>query len=258
MRSQRPTVADILALKGRRQLTMLRVETLEEAEAAERAGVDMLSVPPALLSPEFRDAAPSAFAVPGLEYGDFITAEEYIRAAFKALRAGGDAVYCAASLATVRSMRNEGIPVCGHVGLIPSQATWTGGFKAVGKTAESAFEIWRQTKALEDAGAFAAEIEVVPVPIATAISERTSLFMISMGAGAGCDAQYLFAQDVLARIVAIIRVTPRSIATSAPNMTACSRKGSQPLQSLSPTFSRRPIPARNILLESRTMSWIVF
>ncbi len=139
MRSQRPTVADILALKGRRQLTMLRVETLEEAEAAERAGVDMLSVPPALLSPEFRDAAPSAFAVPGLEYGDFITAEEYIRAAFKALRAGGDAVYCAASLATVRSMRNEGIPVCGHVGLIPSQATWTGGFKAVGKTAESAF-----------------------------------------------------------------------------------------------------------------------
>jgi 3-methyl-2-oxobutanoate hydroxymethyltransferase len=197
MKNQRPTVADILALKGRRQLTMLRVETLEEAQAAERAGVDMLSVPPSLLTPEFREAAPSVFAVPGLEYGDFVTAEEYIRAAFKALRAGGDAVYCAASLATVRRMRNEGIPVCGHVGLIPSQATWTGGFKAVGKTAESAFEVWRQTKALEDAGAFAAEIEVVPVPIATAISERTSLFMISMGAGAGCDAQYLFAQDVL-------------------------------------------------------------
>ncbi|CAN7316661.1 3-methyl-2-oxobutanoate hydroxymethyltransferase [Phyllobacterium sp. LjRoot231] len=197
MNSKRPTVADILALKGRRQLTMLRVETLEEAEAAERARVDMLSVPPALLSPEFRDAAPSVFTVPGLEYGDFITAEDYMRAAFKALRAGGDAVYCAASLATVRRMRDEGIPVCGHVGLIPSKATWTGGFKAVGKTAQSALEIWRQTKALEEAGAFAAEIEVVPVPIATAISERTSLFMISMGAGASCDAQYLFAQDVL-------------------------------------------------------------
>ena len=197
MNSKRPTVADILALKGRRQLTMLRVETLEEAEAAERARVDMLSVPPALLTSEFRDAAPSVFAIPGLEYGDFITDEDYMRAAFKALRAGGDAVYCAASLATVRRMRDEGIPVCGHVGLIPSRATWTGGFKAVGKTAESAFDIWRQTKALEEAGAFAAEIEVVPVPIATAISERTSLFMISMGAGAGCDAQYLFAQDVL-------------------------------------------------------------
>ena len=197
MKSQRPTVADILALKGRRQLTMLRVETLEEAEAAERAHVDMLSVPPSLLSPEFRDAAPSVFAVPGLEYGDFITAEDYMRAAFKALRAGGDAVYCAAGLDTVRRMREEGIPVCSHVGLIPSKATWTGGFKAVGKTAQSALEIWQQTKALEEAGAFAAEIEVVPVQIATAISERTSLFMISMGAGAGCDAQYLFAQDVL-------------------------------------------------------------
>ncbi|WP_204307647.1 3-methyl-2-oxobutanoate hydroxymethyltransferase, partial [Klebsiella pneumoniae] len=86
--------------------------------------------------------------------------------------------------------RDEGIPVCGHVGLIPSKATWTGGFKAVGKTAQSALDIWRQTKALDEAGAFAAEIEVVPVAVATAISERTSLFMISMGAGAGCDAQY--------------------------------------------------------------------
>lgn len=197
MTSKRPTVADILAMKGRRQLTMLRVETLEEAEAAERARVDMLSVPPALLSPAFRDAAPSCFAIPGLEYGDFVTAEEYLRAAFAALRAGGDAVYCAASLSTVRRMRDEGIPVCGHVGLIPSQATWTGGFKAVGKTAQSALDIWRQTKALEEAGAFAAEIEVVPVAVATAISGRTSLFMISMGAGPGCNAQYLFAEDIL-------------------------------------------------------------
>ena len=197
MRNLRPTVADILALKGRRQLTMLRVETLEEAEAAERARVVMLSVPPALLTPAFRDAAPTAFTVPGLEYGDFVTAEDYLRAAFKVLRAGADAVYCAASLATVRSLRDEGIPVCGHVGLVPSKATWTGGFRAVGKTAQSALEIWRQTKALEDAGAFAAEIEVVPVEVAAAISERTSLFMISMGAGTGCDAQYLFAADVL-------------------------------------------------------------
>ncbi|MRG56537.1 3-methyl-2-oxobutanoate hydroxymethyltransferase [Phyllobacterium sp. SYP-B3895] len=197
MRNLRPTVADILALKGRRQLTMLRVETLEEAEAAECAGVDMLSVPPALLTPEFRDAAPSAFTVPGLEYGDFVTAEDYLRGAFMARKAGADAVYCAASLATVRRLRDEGIPVCGHVGLIPSKATWTGGFRAVGKTATSALEIWRQTKALEEAGAFAAEIEVVPVEVASAISERTSLFMISMGAGTGCDAQYLFAADVL-------------------------------------------------------------
>lgn len=194
----RPTVADIRALKGVRQLTMLRVETMEEAEAAEKAGVDMISVPPALiLRPDFREAAPNCFAVPGLEYGDFVTAEDYLRGAFQVLKASADAVYCAASYKTVRRLREEGIPVCGHSGLIPSQRTWTGGFKAVGKTADTAMTVWRQVKALEEAGAFAAEIEVVPSPVAAAISQRTSLIMISMGAGAGCDAQYLFATDVL-------------------------------------------------------------
>jgi 3-methyl-2-oxobutanoate hydroxymethyltransferase len=197
MKNRRPTVADLLAMKGKRQLAMLRVETIEEAEAAERAGIEMLSVPPSLLVPAFREAAPTAFAVPGLGYGDFATPKDYIRAAFKAMKAGGDAVYCAASLRIIRRMRDEGIPVCSHTGLIPSKATWTGGFKAVGKTAESAIAIWRSVRALEEAGAFAAEIEVVPSDIASAISARTSLFMISMGAGAGCDAQYLFADDVL-------------------------------------------------------------
>jgi 3-methyl-2-oxobutanoate hydroxymethyltransferase len=197
MKSNRPTVAEILALKGKRQLSMLRVVTLDEAEAAERAGIEMVSVPPALLGPAFREVAPSVFAVPGLEYGDFVTTEEYLRAAFKAMRAGGDAVYCAASLRIIRELRDEGIPVCSHVGLIPSKATWTGGFKAVGKTADSAMAIWNAVKALEAAGAFAAEIEVVPAEIASLISGQTSLFMISMGAGAGCDAQYLFADDVL-------------------------------------------------------------
>jgi 3-methyl-2-oxobutanoate hydroxymethyltransferase len=197
MPDKRPTVADLLALKGERQLTMLRVETLEEAAAAHAAGIDMLSVPPELMIPAFREACPSCFAIPGLEYGDYVSAEEYARAAFAALRGGGDAVWCAASIGIIRRLREEGIPVCGHVGLIPPRRTWTGGFKGVGRTFESAMLVWRQTKALEDAGAFAAEIEVVPAEIAGAISSRTSMFMISMGAGASCDAQYLFAEDVL-------------------------------------------------------------
>jgi len=193
----RPTIADLRVLKGKRQLSMLRVESLDEAAAAQQAGIDMLSVPPRLLGPAFREAAPDCFTIPGLEYGDFVTAEDYLRATFQAMRAGADAVYCAASMATVRRLREEGIPVCGHSGLIPSQATWTGGFKAVGKTAQTAMLVWQQARALEEAGAFAAEIEVVPPEVATMIARRTSLFMISMGAGSGCDAQYLFACDVL-------------------------------------------------------------
>lgn len=197
MKDKRLTVADVLAIKGKRQLTMLRVESLEEAEAAEKAGIDMLSVRPELLTPEFREAVPTCFAFAGLEYGNYISAEDYLRAAFTALKAGGDAVWCAASLQTIRRLRDEGVPVCGHVGLIPPKRTWTGGFQAVGKTLETALLVWRQTKALEEAGAFAAEIEVVPADVASAISRRTSMFMISMGAGSGCDAQYLFATDVL-------------------------------------------------------------
>jgi 3-methyl-2-oxobutanoate hydroxymethyltransferase len=89
--------------------------------------------------------------------------------------------------------------VVGHVGLVPSRATWTGGFRAVGKTAEDALRLYREVKAYESAGAFAfaVEIEVVPEAVATEISRRTSVLLWSMGAGAGCDAQYLFANDIL-------------------------------------------------------------
>ncbi len=198
MRADSPTVAEILAMKGRRQLTKLRVESLDEAAAAHEAGIDMLSVPPDLICrSEFRTVCPSPFVVGGLEPGLFVTEEDYLRIAFKLLNAGANAVYCGASLPIVRRLRDEGIPVVGHVGLIPSRRTWTGGFKAVGRTCDSALTVFEQTRALEEAGAFAAEIEVVPPVVAEAISKRTSMLMISMGAGAGCDAQYLFACDVL-------------------------------------------------------------
>jgi 3-methyl-2-oxobutanoate hydroxymethyltransferase len=185
-------------MKGKKQLSKLRVFTMEEAEAAARAGVEMLSVTPELiLDPAFRDAAPDCFAIPGSENSVYALKDDVMRDAFRFMRAGADAVYCAASLDTIRALSAEGVPVCGHSGLIPSRATWTGGFRAVGKTAQTAMLVWKQVKALEEAGAFAAEIEVVPTEVASAISARTSLFMISMGAGAGCDAQYLFAEDIL-------------------------------------------------------------
>ena len=66
-----------------------------------------------------------------------------------------------------------------------------------GKTLDTAKLVWSQVRALEEAGAFAAEIEVVPQAITKAIAERTSLFLISMGAGTAGHAQYLFSDDVL-------------------------------------------------------------
>lgn len=198
MSRKRPTIADLRAIKGKRQLTMLRVTTMEEAEAAEKAGIDIVSITPELiLNPAYREVAPSLFSMPGENFYEIGTADDFVRWSFKMVKAGADAVYCSASYATIKRMADEAIPVIGHVGLIPSRRTWTGGFRAVGKTADSAMEIFEAVRQLEAAGAFGAEIEVVPVEVAEAISKRTSLFLLSMGAGTGCDAQYLFAEDIL-------------------------------------------------------------
>ncbi|MGI9610114.1 MAG: 3-methyl-2-oxobutanoate hydroxymethyltransferase [Acidimicrobiia bacterium] len=197
MTRTRPTVADLQSWKGTRQLTNVYVDNVLECVAAEAAGIDIITVQDSIMSPAFRHAAPTAFMVVGLEYGQLVTTDDYLRGAFDAINTGADACWSAASLETISRMRAEGIPVVGHVGLIPPRRTWTGGFRAVGKTAASAQQVWDQTRALEEAGAFAAEIEVVPEAVATEISRKTSLVMISMGSGAGCDAQYLFSTDIL-------------------------------------------------------------
>lgn len=196
----RLTVRDLREARGRHSFAMLRVETLEEAEAAHRAGVELLSVPPAMIyDRRFREAAPEAFAFPGENFYEIGDTADFLKWAFPLFREGADGFYCSGSLQTVRAMADHGLPVCGHVGLIPSKRTWTGGFKAVGKTLETAQLVYRQCKALEEAGAFAVEIEVVPHAITAAIAEKTGLFLISMGAGPAGHAQYLFAEDVLGR-----------------------------------------------------------
>ena len=106
-------------------------------------------------------------------------------------------MYCASSMGTIKALADDGIPVVSHVGLIPSKATWTGGFKAVGKTAQSALDVLRHVKQLEEIGCFGVELEVVPDRVAKEISTRTNLVLLGMGAGPYADAQYLFAEDVL-------------------------------------------------------------
>ncbi|MCY3617805.1 MAG: 3-methyl-2-oxobutanoate hydroxymethyltransferase [Acidimicrobiaceae bacterium] len=197
MTRAKPTVAELIAGKGKRQLTDIFVLSLDEVRAAEEAGLDMMCLPDEMMSGEVREAAPTTFIIAALAYGVHATTDEYLRMGMAVYRHGADAVYCAAGLDTVARLAAEGLPVVGHIGFIPTHRTWYGGYRAVGKTAESALRVWRQARALEEAGAFAAEIELVPEPVATAISERSSLFLISMGSGTGCDAQYLFSMDIL-------------------------------------------------------------
>ena len=198
MTRQKPTIAELRARKGKCQLTMLRVMTLDEAAAAEMAGIDIVSVPDELVThSRYRKVAPTLFSMTGQTHLEAGTRDDYLRWACRVMLAGADAVYCSGGLGTIEHVAREHIPVVGHVGLVPSRATWTGGFKAVGKTAESALALYREIKSYEAAGAFAVEIEVVPVEVATEISKRVGILLWSMGAGSGCDAQYLFAEDIL-------------------------------------------------------------
>jgi 3-methyl-2-oxobutanoate hydroxymethyltransferase len=198
MTRARPTVHDLRARKGRGQRTMLRVFTIPEAAAAEAAGIDIVSIPSELLThPRYRAVAPTLFSMTGRTHLEAGTRDDYLRWAGTMMEAGADAIYCSGGLGTVRFLADEHIPVVGHVGLVPSRATWTGGFRAVGKTADAAMALYEEVRAYEQAGAFAVEIEVVPEEVATAISQRVGILLWSMGAGPGCDAQYLFANDIL-------------------------------------------------------------
>ena len=193
-----PSVADLRADKGCGQKTMLRLVSMEEAAAAEAALIDIASVPPDLVShPRYREVAPSVFSLTGKTHVEAGTPDDYLRFAGQMIQAGADAIYCSGSLQTVEYLSREYVPIVGHVGLVPSRATFTGGFRAVGKTAETAIALYNECRRYHEAGAFAVEIEVVPVEVATAISARLPVLLWSMGAGPGCDAQYLFAEDVL-------------------------------------------------------------
>lgn len=197
LKHRRPTVFDLTALKGTRPLTQVMVRSAEEAAAAEAAGVDLISCDESEWTPEFRSAAPNTFMITSLTFGEHPTAKACIRAGFRAMRNGADAVYSATSTANIARMFAEGIPVVGHTGLVPSRATWTGGFRAVGRTTETATRVWRHCLELQEAGVFAIEMEVVPERVAREISDRLRVLTFGMGTGSGCDSRYLFAEDIL-------------------------------------------------------------
>ncbi len=114
MVGKKPTIADLRALKGQGQRTMLRIFTLDEAEAAEQSGIDIVSLPPELLThPRYRDVAPSLFSMTGMTHLEYGTRDDYRRFAVRMLEAGGDAVYCSGGL-DYRALSGRGpYPSCG-------------------------------------------------------------------------------------------------------------------------------------------------
>jgi 3-methyl-2-oxobutanoate hydroxymethyltransferase len=195
------TVKDIRDLKGKRQLVETMPFSVEEAVAAETAGIDILNVrfnPDAPdLAREIRRAAPHTFMSFAMPLTRVTSEQEALRVAFDAMEAGADSIMCQWSLRFVAALAESRVPVQGHVGLVPRKSTWTGGLRAVGKTVEEAVAIHREIRDLENAGAWAVECEVIPSRVMAELSRRTSLVTISLGSGNGGDVQFLFAQDLL-------------------------------------------------------------
>lgn len=140
-------------------------------------------------------AAPNSFLSAATPHG-LASGEEAIRVGFRALEIGASSVYCSASPRIVEAMARESIPVVGHLGMVPRHVTWTG-YRAIGKTVEEASKLYRRMKELENAGAYAAELEVVPHNLARWLCSRTKLILMSLGSGSGCDTQFLFSDDIL-------------------------------------------------------------
>jgi len=194
------TVFDLQQLKGKRCLTHIHVKSPEEAAAAEAAGVDLMSC--SFDSPEAQArlpklvvAAPNSFLSCATPHG-MASPEEAIRIAFRALELGASSVYCSASPFIIEAMARERIPVVGHLGMVPRHVTWTN-YRAIGKTVDEARELYRRMKELESAGAWAAEVELVPHNLATWLCSQTKLILMSLGSGSGCDTQFLFSDDIL-------------------------------------------------------------
>jgi 3-methyl-2-oxobutanoate hydroxymethyltransferase len=92
---------------------------------------------------------------------------------------------------------DAGIPVMGHLGLTPQSVHALGGYRVQGRDDASAERLKQDAKALDEAGAFAIVLELIPGPLASRITKSIAVPTIGIGAGPACDGQVLVLHDLL-------------------------------------------------------------
>jgi len=128
-----------------------------------------------------------------------VNEDEAVRNAGRILQAGGNAVKIEGGIAiapTVRRLVNAGIPVMGHIGFQPQSVNVTG-IRRQGTDEESAQRVLDDALAVQEAGAFAVLMELVPANLARRVTQALEVPTIGIGAGPGCDGQVLVFGDVL-------------------------------------------------------------
>jgi 3-methyl-2-oxobutanoate hydroxymethyltransferase len=149
-----------------------------------------------------RRAVQRALLVADMPYGSFHVGEdEAVKNALRLVKEGGaEAIKLEGGhkrVPLVKRLVDEEISVMGHIGLTPQSINQLGAYRVQGKTPKAAQQLIDDAKALEDAGAFAVVLEVVPREIARLITESISIPTIGIGAGSHCDIQVLVLHDML-------------------------------------------------------------
>ena len=149
-----------------------------------------------------RRAVQRALLVADMPYGTFHVGEdEAVKNALRLVKEGGaEAIKLEGGhkrVPLVKRLVDEEISVMGHIGLTPQSINQLGAYRVQGKTPKAAQQLIDDARALEDAGAFAVVLEVVPREIARIITESISIPTIGIGAGSYCDIQVLVLHDML-------------------------------------------------------------
>jgi 3-methyl-2-oxobutanoate hydroxymethyltransferase len=143
-----------------------------------------------------------ALIVADMPYGSYHTGDnKAVRNALKLMKGGGaEAVKLEGGrnrVDLVKRLVDEEIPVMAHIGLTPQSVHKLGGYRVQGKTAETAQILIEDAKLLEEAGAFAIVLELVPREIAEIITKELKISTVGIGAGSNCDIQVLVLHDLI-------------------------------------------------------------
>ena len=146
--------------------------------------------------------AERALIVSDMPYGTYhINEDETVRNALVLMKDGGaEAIKIeggANRVKLVERLVNEEIPVVAHVGLTPQSVHKLGGYRVQGKTTDSAKKLIEDAKMLEEAGAFAIVLELVPREVAEIVTKELKISTIGIGAGSECDIQVLVLHDLV-------------------------------------------------------------
>ncbi len=142
-----------------------------------------------------------AYRVVDLPYHSYLDATQALHNARRLVDEGGAHMVKleggSAMAGIVAQLVDAGIPVCGHIGLLPQSVEQYGGYKVQGREPDSAAALRADARALEAAGAGLLVMECIPAALAADITRSVSMPTIGIGAGAGCDGQVLVLYDML-------------------------------------------------------------